>query len=564
MKTGAGPQSLQADIPFRVRVGVVSDIPPVFGKGLADRIRGALRDEIFARGSSSKVFDLFDEDSRRKIELSPGTPLAFSLLTTLVGPTDRLVAEEFLKQPRARIEAVLPATKEEFVQSFIPAEYAEQFESLIKESRRPVTPGPAQQEPAADAQKAARAAYRATAQYIVDHCDLLICVLGGDATASPVAETAGYARQRGRPIISILPSEPVEVTVERGHGLSARSISGVERFNSFPMTEADEGHYVRNVYGGLFKEGDGLPAEMKRRAKEVLLPHYARASTMAKRSQRLYRRAGLLVYCFSAAAVASVATGTLVHALSPYAFALELLLLLAILALVIFADRRRAHKNWIESRFLAERIRASVFLMAGGAEVSRIHVPPYLGGPIERDDWMNIVFDEIWNRLPPMNGCEEKHRDAVIKFIRERWTKDQIQYHDDKENESERKNRWLERGGIITFGLALAAAASHLGLFFSGHEAEAVTAEKILTFIAITLPAVGAAAGGIRAHREYSRLSKRSRNMAVNLKRLDDRFSRAAGGEQLAQLLRETEELILVETEDWLMLMSSAKVEVGA
>jgi hypothetical protein len=48
------------------------------------------------------------------------------------------------------------------------------------------------------------------------------------------------------------------------------------------------------------------------------------------------------------------------------------------------------------------------------------------------------------------------------------------------------------------------------------------------------------------------------------LKRLDDRFSELGDSRALERLLRETEELMLVETQDWLMLMSFAKVEVGA
>lgn len=77
----------------------------------------------------------------------------------------------------------------------------------------------------------------------------------------------------------------------------------------------------------------------------------------------------------------------------------------------------------------------------------------------------------------------------------------------------------------------------------------------MLTFVAIALPAVAAAAEGIRTHREYSRLAKRSENMALALRELDEEFVFASEPDALESLLRETEELMLQETQDWLMLM---------
>lgn len=52
--------------------------------------------------------------------------------------------------------------------------------------------------------------------------------------------------------------------------------------------------------------------------------------------------------------------------------------------------------------------------------------------------------------------------------------------------------------------------------------------------------------------------------MAMNLKALDERFSSVNEPEGLESLLRETEELMLLETQDWLMLMRFAKLEVAA
>jgi hypothetical protein len=72
---------------------------------------------------------------------------------------------------------------------------------------------------------------------------------------------------------------------------------------------------------------------------------------------------------------------------------------------------------------------------------------------------------------------------------------------------------------------------------------------------AIILPAAGAAIGGIRTHREYSRIWKRSSNMVFVLTDLKLVFNDVKTPENLEYLLRQTEELMLRETQDWLMMM---------
>ncbi|MDQ2977342.1 MAG: SLATT domain-containing protein, partial [Acidobacteriota bacterium] len=395
--------------------------------------------------------------------------------------------------------------------------------------------------------------------YIVDHCDLLIALRDENSSGdeSGEAATIAYARKKARPVIKISAAAPHDISVEGGHGLNARSISGIERFNAFTVAAAEQEAYISNLCAELFKEKYGLPDEAKREAREGLMPFYVRASNLAKGNQKLYRRAGLLVYSFSALAVAAVAIGTLVHSLSPWAFALELLLLLSILTIVFYANRRRTHKQWIESRFLAERIRAAIFLAVCGVEASQISAPPYMGSADQPDEWMVMTFNEIWDRLPARNGCAGEFCTVFESFARESWIQDQIEFHEKKARDSERMSRLLERGGIVAFGLALMAAALHLILFALHIE----WLGRTLILAAISLPAVGAAIGGIRTHREYSRLAKRSNNMAINLRRLDERFSSASDPQTLESLLQETERLMLLETQDWLMLMRFAKLE---
>lgn len=481
------------NIPFRVRIGVAVDCPSPDRAKVSEKIKASLE---------AIVFDLFDAESKKRIRAVRHTTLAYTFLLCS-STADRFFSQELLQLSNSKIEATPASSKQ-----------------------------------------------------IIDHCDLLL-LIGHPESFVDGNKTIAHAKREHRPMIMISALTPYEITIERGHGLYAGSISGIEHFNAFTVSEAEQQAYISNLCAGLFKEEYGLPEQVVSEVREQLLPLYVRASNLAKRNQKIYRLAAVLVYCFSALAVTAVAVGTLVHSLSTWAFSLELLLLISILGIVFYANQQRTHKRWIESRFLAERIRAAVFLAVCGVEASQITVPPYLGSPNQPDEWMVMTFNEIWSRLPPREGCANECCTALRMFVRERWIQNQIRFHEIKARESEKMSRWLERVGVVAFGLALAAAALHL--FLSTIHVESF--EKILILAAISLPAVGAAIGGIRTHREYSRLAKRSRNMATNLRKLDERFASANDAETLETLLHESERLVLLETQDWLMLMSFAKLE---
>src|SRR5262249_39028045 len=118
--------------------------------------------------------------------------------------------------------------------------------------------------------------------------------------------------------------------------------------------------------------------------------------------------------------------------------------------------------------------------------------------------------------------------------------------------------------GLGIFGTAVVAALAHLLLHRVHVETVEDALEKFLTFAAIFLPATGAAISGIRAHREYSRLAERSKNMEQSLKALNAELSDQTSYAQLTEILTRMEALTLVELQDWLMLMSLAKLEASA
>lgn len=543
--------SIYSNIPFRVRVGVIGAAHLFDKTRLANQIN-----QIF----TDKIRGLYDENSQKKIEQAEHTKLAFSVLTMLGNKTERFAAGEISKQSNGKIEIVLPCAKTAFLREFVEPSEHHEFEELFNRARRPIAMHKhlsSSKWTAAEREKNQREMMLETWRYIVNRTDVLVVIRDEKLDDENIKNIIGYAENKQRPVILIAPDG---ISAERGHGLNADAIEGLEAFNSFRISPNEQKAYIENAYGELFENTAGIEESSKQLVRKYLLPFYARASMIAKKNQTIYQRAGLLVYSFSAMAVGAVALGTLVHKLSPWAFGLEFLLLLTILVTVFWANRKRRHRKWIENRFLTERLRAARFLAACETEVTPIKVPPYLGTKGQSDDWMLMVFDEIWQRLPALRGCSVGQIENLKNFIRVCWLEDQIKYHEKKTRDAHRLSHLLEWSGIVIFSLALLAAALHLIFYLLHHE----WLEAPLTFAAIVLPAVGAAIGGIRAHREYSRISKRSENLVQNMAQLKERIENVTEPDEFETFLREIEETMLVETQDWLMLMRFAKLETAA
>jgi ABC-type amino acid transport system permease subunit len=286
-----------------------------------------------------------------------------------------------------------------------------------------------------------------------------------------------------------------------------------------------------------------------------------KADLLALHNQKAYRAVGTLVYVLSTLAVGVVALGALAHEWQGIAFSVEFALLAVILGMVYGANWLEVHKKWIECRFLAERVRSAIFFAICGVEMPPERVPPYMGSAHSPNHWMIKVFAEIARKLPAP-GSVTIDPVAVFKpYIRVHWIEDQLRFHAKKEAVSGKTNSRSELVSVVVFGLALVAAGSHL--FFQVGTPPRLL-ETLLTFLAIILPAIGAGLGGLRSHREYSRIEKRSANMQLALDDILDQFDYTESKEDFSRLMIEIGELMLRETQDWLMLMKFAELKPAA
>lgn len=555
MKRRANPEC--PEIPFRIRIGVIGATS--LTKAEADAVRVGINTAL-----NGTIYSLYGEDSIKLNEPDKVTPVAFVAITTLAGDAERLVADEVVHREKGALDVILPCSRANFVKEHVRSGSRAEFAALFSRSRRPINlklETGFEKLTGTEREKARRNVLVETGYQVVDLCDVLLVVPGeNDDDFEITARVVKYAEKKQRPVITIPIRVPGENKDEIAPVLSAGAMAGLDVFNSFVVTTEEQEKYVASIEKDLFIHVPNVDQAIIQNVRQCLLPYYVRASRLAKANQKRYQLAGLLVYSFSATAVAAIALGTLVHKFTPWAFGFELLLLLAILTTVFWADRNRTHNKWIECRFLAERLRAAEFLALCGVEVTPIQAASHLGTLGQADDWTLMAFNEIWQRLPVMKGCDKTLFPQLKEFIRQRWIKKQIEYHNRKSEESRKKSRRLELAGVVIFSLALLAAALHLAFYFLGHE----WLEAPITFAAIVLPAIGAAIGGIRTHREYSRLAKRSENMVQSLTEMKDNLERADTIDEFETLLREIEQVMLIETQDWLMLMRFAKLETAA
>jgi len=566
-----GDPRSRADLPYRIRIGVTGSA----ATGDPEATLGKLRQSL-----PQVVLELLDKESRGLLGAARHTPIAFSVLTTLGSEAERLLARAVLQFPDgaiqaalpellhkrlapARLQAVIPSGEDVYLEMFPSLEERKAVAELLMLDRLPVVIADDPARANVDARAAARRRQRRLAKYIVDRCDVVIALQDRRTSTAELPPLAEYAVREERPLITVWADAPQRPSPQPGRGLNAQAVVRLEMFNALAVTEVELAKYVNNAYAKTFDNPEGRQVTEARKApvRDHLLPYYARASLLAKENQKSYRRAGQAVWILFPLAIAAVATGTLFPGLGVVAFATELAILVAILFIVWQADRTRSLEKWVECRFFAERIRGASYLAAAGVEVSPLDVPPHMGGPAQRGDWTVMAFNEIWEPLRPLAACTEADWELLRRFVQQQWIAEQRGHHEKKARDSESLSRRLERAGRAVFALAMVAALVHLVL--AGRFGHFGLVGDALIFLGIMLPGVGAAIGGFRAHREYSRLAKRSQSMAAALADLERDFAEIGDPGELARELSRTERLMLSEVQDWLLLMRFAGVAVS-
>lgn len=319
---------------------------------------------------------------------------------------------------------------------------------------------------------------------------------------------------------------------------------------------------LRNILGKSLQEfgaKHNLPGEIVNTVTErfeaicnVFLPHFATADFLALKYQSYYTLGSKMIYILSALAVIAMAAQAIFSSLPQEIILLEIAAISAILLIIKFGNHLGWHRRWLDYRMLTERFRFAVFMAMAGERASVKSLRYELYDSAKNGDWIFSHFSDVWAQwegLRLRGPGDRIHLDILKRFISVAWFDDQKKYHLKNVAKHLGKHRRYSLAGETLFFLTLVAALLHY-LGAGGHELGAY-----LTFLAITFPAAGSASSALRSHFEHNRLARRSQKIAVYLEAMDIRLQKVTTEEELLDIVREAEALMLNENSEWYVMI---------
>jgi hypothetical protein len=493
------------------------------------------------------------EAIRKMLPPMKHTPLVLTVLSPLAEGADRLVAREVSKQPGARLEVVLPMKKEEYLKDFQGENSRNEFEEWLSRAQMvKELPGrPTRNE-----------AYDQVGRYVVDHCDVLLALWNGQPAAGQggTAEVVEYARRKKCPLFWIHTADSLPAHYEPGNGLDSRPFRELDQYNSETVDSSE-------LKVGTQKAIDRLRAQARQADftsplldswGAEILSQYVHADLLALRYQHRHFRAGSVVYTFAATAVFVVAFQAFFAPRWTFIALLEVLLMAGVLATLWFESRQHWHRRWVDYRFLAERLRSAIFTSAAGLDLGSLKPPRHLSLAYTPRDWMVRAFASIRRQLPRVDITTSLKLESLRHFVLNAWLDDQILYFQSTSQRHYRRHRQLVFASNLLFALTFIAAALH------AWHGSPKSLHSLLPFMAIVCPAIGSTLAAIRTHREYLRNARRASEMIHHLEEIKEQMKEARDLDHFLPLMREAEETMLHENEDWRVVVRFHELEPTA
>lgn len=549
--------------------GQIQEPPPSDGR-ISFRIRIGITGHIDLRPSEAVNETLRCQIARIQDDLldipqphgSSATPTRLAIVSQLANGPDRLIVKEVMAHAERRgqaahLEVILPMERRRYIrrQQFEGESLAE-FEQLLSVAAWISEPSKEVVIPDGEA-------YEAAARHLVARCDVLVAIWRGDETGGRggTAETLVHAAWRRTPCIWIRPSgEPIVThNLKRGTGESfytnvqELALPGVPAAEPPPNRPRDVLSPLRDEYDGLAEFNRGrLPAGLEPQlAQQVgedadrawVAAPLLRASTLARRHQRVFKRLAAVISVFASMAAAALGVSV--------SFSYDWFVTWAepgflVAAGIAFLALRSGgfHRRWLSCRVLAERLRSAYYLAPLGVDFRR--TAGLEGVYVERhsEDWVLRAFVEVWNRRPRASPGTRLGGDELTQVKRrlaEEWIGGQIRFHQVRARHDERLGYLLSRAAALSFVMGLAFAVLHaLELW-----------QRTAILLSITLPAVGASLGVFVTVGQHRALSERYRRMEFDLVVRQTAILDAASQAGLAATSLDAARIIAQETGDW-------------
>lgn len=493
----------------------------------------------------------------RKLEENAGKELphshhVFVVISPLAEGSDRLVAHEVLGLPVKDkncvpiLETVLPMPEEEYIKDFTAPGSVEEYYSLKNRACTVKT---------LDYNGIREDGFKNVGRYVVQNCDILFVIWNGEISEKPggTYDTFEYAKNIGCPYVWIN-SKTGEVQEDKTHSTNFfKPLKYLDQYNSERINPAKMSSLADSRYKE-FLDGvpdDVLSMEAKKSFREKLMPKYAKASLLSKRYKKIYNYANFLIYCLAALAVATLALQFLFLPKHPELIWLEVIYMIVILTTIEMSNKIKLHRRWIDYRFIAERIKTTVFFTIAGIDYEPLRYLPQVNKDNQADYWIVNAFSWIWRIRPrkEMKMDVDSNTLGNMKcYLKTVWINDQLKFYEKSSRILWKKYHRCERFGKGLFTITLIGSFLHASelLDFGGE-----SVAKILVSIGIILPAMGASISGLISNRELQRTATRYEQMVPPLKNIKRQLDNPMTIEQFVTLMEQANELMLRENQDW-------------
>jgi hypothetical protein len=467
-------------------------------------------------------------------------------VSALADEADRLVAQSVLARPGGRLEVILPMPAADDVAHFDPVSSLPQCERLLREASRVSVAPPS---PMRDD------AYLAAGKAIADRADITIAIWDGRRVAGQgggTGEIVSYVRHQRRPLIWLPPDggEPVcenlQSLAETGW-FARMTTEDLSRLHEFNAARVRAGQSSALLGDFALPAGDGDTA-LAGRLKDLtgwVGPPFRRADVVSSHYQSLYLWLSGALFAFAALAVCFLALQLVFLPRVHLAVLGEIACLAAIIGAIEWGRHQRILQRWISTRYLAERLRNALFIALAG-DREQAQAAPLAADEDPVEPWVLAAFHLVWIRRPPQWGGDGVWVASLRQFLFDAWIEDQRKYFERASQRNRKRHRistWVVEG---LFAASVGIAILHLVLSESDR-----WDHRLISVLAISLPACAAALAGINAQREYRRNALRYGRIANFLARAGRSMLAASSHAQIQGIAATVDRIMRQERSDW-------------
>lgn len=282
----------------------------------------------------------------------------------------------------------------------------------------------------------------------------------------------------------------------------------------------------------------------------LLLPRYSRADFRANSFAVRFRSSFVANFMLAGLAVLLALSGLLLPDIKLWLIAAELIVIIMIVVNTRRTQRGDYHRQWLDHRHMAERLR----LLALSSALGRLSLRDVENGT-RRPGWVSWLVRATARELGLVRAEFDKAYLAKVQAAMLRLIDEQAAYHRRNARAMSKANHRLHLVGDNLFFGTIIACLVFLGISLFATDQVALAEwnlPAVVTFVTALFPALAAALYGIRMQGDFAATSERSSIIARQLVQLKFAIVRdPLSFERLTDRSRRLSEIMLAESDQW-------------